>query len=170
MGVTPPYFLYVGADEQRKGVDTLIEAFASAKSQGLNQSLVLAGSNFSSQQPLPDGVKTLGYVEETQLSTLLAAADAVVAPSLDEGFGLLPLEAAAHGTPSIVSDIPVFRETLGSIAVFVPPSRPDLFATELLNFKPDTNGSPPLAELASKYSWKLAADSTYRVFEQVATT
>jgi len=44
-----------------------------------------------------------------------------VLPSWCEGYGYTPLEAYAHGTPAVVSDLPALRETAGEGALYVPP-------------------------------------------------
>ncbi len=68
----------------------------------------------------------------TSVSTICAAlytaADAVVFPSFAEGLGLPPLQAAACGVPVIVSDLPVFTETVGEIAVVADASNPAALA------------------------------------------
>ena len=45
--------------------------------------------------------------------------DVLFFPSHDEGFGYPPIEALKTGLPSVVSDIDIFRETLGDAAIFV---------------------------------------------------
>ena len=45
-----------------------------------------------------------GFLPEDELVALVAAADAVVVPSLYEPFGLVALEATALGTPTVVAD------------------------------------------------------------------
>ncbi len=61
------------------------------------------------------------YGRGCALGPLYVRATALVMPSRLEGFGFPPLEAALAGTPAIVTDLPVFRETLGDDgAVFVP--------------------------------------------------
>ncbi|MEJ7662396.1 MAG: glycosyltransferase [Hymenobacter sp.] len=50
----------------------------------------------------------LGRVDEADKPALYAAATSLVSVSLHEGFGFPPLEASACGTPSVVSDLPVF--------------------------------------------------------------
>jgi glycosyltransferase involved in cell wall biosynthesis len=61
-------------------------------------------------------VRRLGAVGDDELLRLYQGADLFVLPTVDEGFGFPPLEALACGTPVAVSDIPVFRETLGDQA------------------------------------------------------
>ena len=54
-----------------------------------------------------------------------------------EGFGLPPLEAAAHGTPAVVSDLPCFAETLGDAALRVPAGDAGALADALLRIGGD---------------------------------
>jgi glycosyltransferase involved in cell wall biosynthesis len=99
----PPYVLYVGALEPRKGLDVLAEAWLRAHLEGVE--LLVAGEG----RVQVHGATHLGHVSDAELHALYAGAEAVVLPSYLEGFGLPPREAAAHGTPSIVSDIPTLR-------------------------------------------------------------
>ena len=57
-----------------------------------------------------------GVFPDEQMPALYAGALALVCASSDEGFGFTPLEALAQGTPVVVADLPVFRETLGDAA------------------------------------------------------
>jgi len=61
-----------------------------------------------------------GPLDEGTSQTKLAKAQALLFPSIAEGFGFPPLEALALGTLPIVSDLPVLRETLGAQAVYLP--------------------------------------------------
>jgi glycosyltransferase involved in cell wall biosynthesis len=61
---------------------------------------------------LPDGA----------VAALLAHARALLAPSLAEGFGLPPVEAASLGTAVIATDLAVTRELIGNKAVYLPAS------------------------------------------------
>jgi glycosyltransferase involved in cell wall biosynthesis len=105
-GVVPragTYLLYVGALEPRKGLDVLADAWARARPDGVE--LLVAGEG----RLRVAGARHLGHVDDEQLRALYAGAQAVVLPSHLEGFGLPPREAAAYGTPSIVSDLPTLR-------------------------------------------------------------
>lgn len=50
---------------------------------------------------------------------LLSGAQALLFPSLAEGYGLPPLEAAFLGLPVLANDLPVLHEVLGDLAVYL---------------------------------------------------
>jgi glycosyltransferase involved in cell wall biosynthesis len=60
-----------------------------------------------------------GPLPEDEMRAHLGRATALLFPSLAEGYGYPPLEAAAAGALPICSDLPVFRETLGESAVYL---------------------------------------------------
>jgi glycosyltransferase involved in cell wall biosynthesis len=68
-----------------------------------------------------DTVVRPGYVTDIDLRALLGGAAALLYPSRYEGFGTPPLEAWACGTPALVTDIPVLRESTEGRAVYLPP-------------------------------------------------
>lgn len=74
------------------------------------------------RRAIDDGtVRFLGRVDDAGLAWLYSHAELFVFLSLDEGFGLPPLEALSFGCPVLASDIPVLRETLGPHARYVDP-------------------------------------------------
>lgn len=66
-------------------------------------------------------IRFAGFVTDGELAWLYAHARLFVYLSLDEGFGLPPLEALNFGCPVLVSDLPVFHETLGEQATYTDP-------------------------------------------------
>ena len=63
---------------------------------------------------LPDGaVIRTGPLRQKLMPALYRAADALVFPSIKEGFGLVVLEAMASGVPVVTSRIAPFTEYLG---------------------------------------------------------
>lgn len=118
-----PYVLFVGTREPRKNLPTVLRAYASARSNGFNPILAIAGrygwmTERSQENP---GVRWLDYVEEGHLPALYRNARSLIAPSLYEGFDLPAMEALACGTPVLASDIPVHHEVLGNSATFILP-------------------------------------------------
>ncbi len=130
-GLLPPYALFVGALQPRKNLPRLIRAFLAAKrSAGLPHRLVLAGKTgwksgavFATlrEEGAAGDVKLLGYVPDEDLSGLFGGAEALLFPTLYEGFGLPVLEAFACGTPVITSNLSALPEVAGEAAVLVDP-------------------------------------------------
>ena len=91
---------------------------------------------------------------ERELAWLYANAALAVSLSLDEGFGMPATEAAHFDAPLVASDIPVFRETVGDYASFVPPCAP---ASEIAEVIDAAWGTPADgAEVRARYSWDAA--------------
>src|SRR4051794_1292037 len=168
---TRPYLLFVGALEPRKGPDVLAAAYARARARGLAADLVVVGEGrMTIDGP---GVRRRGDAAgDAELAALYAGALAVVAPSWLEGFGLPPVEAAALGTPSVVSDLPVFAETLGDGALRVGPGDADALADALLRIATDDELRTRLAvaarAAAERFDWARAAEALHAVLARAA--
>src|SRR5207245_1810440 len=126
--LTPAYLLYVGINKPHKNLPRLIQAYASLDRQ--TPPLLIAGPvdarfpqapALAERLELTDRVHFLGHVPEDELAALYANATLFVFPSLAEGFGFPVLEAMAHGTPVVCSDIPVLRELAGDAALYFNP-------------------------------------------------
>ena len=120
-----PFVLYVGSLLPHKNVDVLIQAAA----LGIDYDLVLVGPASPTERRNIESraaalgcgstVRHLGWLGETELAHLFGQAEAVLLPSLYEGFGLPIVEAMHAGVPVLASDIPVFREVCGDYPHFV---------------------------------------------------
>src|SRR5213076_2539840 len=66
-------------------------------------------------------VRFLGFIPIEALRIFYDEAKIFVFPSLYEGFGLPPLEAMAHGTPVVTSNVSSLPEVVGNAAVLVNP-------------------------------------------------
>lgn len=152
------YVLYVGALEPRKGLDVLAEAWA-RRPLGDGAELLVAGEG---RVPVP-GARMLGHVTDDELHALYAGALAVVLPSRLEGYGLSPREAAAHGTPSIVSDLPTLRLP-GTLRV--PPGDATALAAALAAL-PERREAL-VAQLPSPRTWAQAAAELHAVLAEAA--
>ena len=123
-GVRPvrPTVLFVGRDEERKGLDVLLRAHrvdptaydVIAVGRGTVEAVARSGN--------PQGVQALGPVDDDTKRQLLGSVSALVAPSLHgESFGLILIEAMASGTPVIASDIEGYRlASQGHAHLFAP--------------------------------------------------
>jgi glycosyltransferase involved in cell wall biosynthesis len=109
------FLLWVGGldpPDPRKGVEELARRAAA----GDSPPLVLAGRHEGATATLAaEGrVVLAGRVDDDELAALYSAADALVLPSSDEGFGLTPHEALACGTPVAAYALPALAETLSA--------------------------------------------------------
>ncbi|MDZ7905897.1 MAG: glycosyltransferase family 1 protein [Cypionkella sp.] len=125
----PPYFVALGTIEPRKNHRLLFDIWAQM-GQGAPQLIVIGGKGWAdaalfdqmAQLQRTGAVIHAENLPDGAVVTLLQGASALLFPSLAEGFGLPPIEAAALGTPVIASDLPVLRETCGQFAVYLSPS------------------------------------------------
>lgn len=166
----PPYFLAVGALEPRKAPALLAAAHARARAAGLRAELWFAGEGRIAVGG--EGVRVLGSRGDADLASLYSGALALVMPSWLEGFGLPPLEAAACGTPSIVSDLRVYDETLGAAAVRVARGDEVALAGALLRMEREPQARAQLGAAAMRavapLTWARAARETHAALQAAA--
>jgi alpha-1,2-rhamnosyltransferase len=123
-----PVFLNVGWFDPRKNQTFLIDALDSLWGRGIESKLLLVGrqgrGTRAIMRHLARTKRSAGRVfvfhdlTDDELDYCYAHADAMVYPSIEEGFGLPLVEALARGLRVFASDIPVFREIAGDFAVF----------------------------------------------------
>jgi glycosyltransferase involved in cell wall biosynthesis len=178
-GVAPqaapgPYLLAFGGITPNKNLERLLRAFALARTRhGLSQGLVVVGRLPSSLRPEDTaGVTVTGYLDEPELAAVLGKADALVFPSIYEGFGLPVLEAMTAGVPVICSDATAIPEVAGDAAVYFDPLNIEDIASKMALVA----RAPVLrADLAARgrvraatFSWERAARETLAIYRRAA--
>jgi glycosyltransferase involved in cell wall biosynthesis len=117
---TPEHFLYVGDEEPRKDLATLLAAHELYRQRVADPlPLVLAGAAGEPAGP-------------EELADLYARAAALVHPSLYEGFGLTLLEAMAAGTPVIAARVAGAAEVCAGAALWCEPRSVEQFAAAMV--------------------------------------
>ena len=123
------YFLYVGDEEPRKDLPTLLAAYAGYRREVAEpRELVIAGSARASG----DGVRVIASPGVAQLAGLFAGALALVHPSRYEGFGLTALEAMSAGVPVLAARAPGVTEVCGDAALFAAVGAPGEFTAAMV--------------------------------------
>jgi glycosyltransferase involved in cell wall biosynthesis len=168
--------VYAAGISPHKDVETLLTAFAAIAPSVERARLVLAGSLDDEQYlSAADGVRARirelglgervilsGFISDDALACLYTAGSAAVVPSLSEGFGLPAVEAAACGTPVVLSDLAPHRETLGDAALFFAPRDARSLAAHLRSVLGDAELRRSLGERArtavSGLSWNATGE------------
>jgi glycosyltransferase involved in cell wall biosynthesis len=158
-----PYLLAVGDLRAKKNLRRLVAAWGML---GTGHRLVLAG--LGDLDGLPAAVETVGYVDDERLDALMRGADALVHPSLYEGFGLVVLEAMARGVPVAAADATALPETGGDAAVYFDPLDAGAMARaihEALGARADLAARGRTR--AAQFSWARTADETAAVYREL---
>lgn len=127
-----PFFIYVGSMHPRKNLERLLQAFDHFKSENyVSHKLLIYGrkafktGNIFRTYETMDHKSDVVFVGQDQCSVpdILPAAEALIYPSLFEGFGIPILEAFHSGIPVITSNISSMPEVAGNAALLVNPER-----------------------------------------------
>jgi len=123
-----PFVLLVGTIEPRKGHAMVLDAFEAIWQGGDAMQLVLVGRTGWKVDRLVARLRNhaeagarLHWIDDADddtLRILYERSSGVLVASEDEGFGLPILEAAVHGKPLLIRDLPVFREVAADGAAF----------------------------------------------------
>lgn len=172
-----PFGLFVANVSPNKGANTLVRAMQLLQQSGIAIDIKHVGADpCGNFQRYADDIgselmpQTLGYVSDDRLSTLYSQARFLAFPSHYEGFGLPVIEAQAHATPVIASDIPVLREVAGEGALYFAVDDAQALAKAMQRLLSDDELFSRLSASAllnqRRYSWKKAAAETEQLFIQ----
>lgn len=140
IGDVEKFILTVGRLNARKNLESVLRACSRSRFVSAANPLVVVGEangkgsvfDAATTSFIASGsVLFLGRASDAELKWLYQNASATVCLSMDEGFGLPPMEALTFGSPVLISDIPVFREIYSGCATFVQPTDIDAIAREI---------------------------------------
>lgn len=182
---TGPLVVFIGRLEWEKGAHTLIDALPRLRRRLPGLRAVIAGRGGHAEdlvqraraRRVSGAVDFVGWLPEPELHGLVAAADALVVPSLYEPFGLVALEGAALGAPLVVA-------RTGGLAEFVDdgvtgrvfePGDAVALADAVTWSLSDPESSRTMAAAARErlhesYGWTLLADQTADVYARALSS
>lgn len=171
--VRPPqnkqsYLLFVGTLEPRKNLHNLLLAFNSIKDCYPQLQLIIAGKNGWGNLKVSEEVDKLnistrveitGFISDEKLVELYLGCEALMMPSLYEGFGLPALEALSLGRKVVVGQKNAIVDFSGD-NIYITKTDPQNIVDTTCYALNDTPEN--LAEVSS--DWKIVAEQTYQVF------
>jgi glycosyltransferase involved in cell wall biosynthesis len=176
------YLIYVGSEDPRKNLVTLVRALAQLRREFPDVELIKVGrSHFNrerqrlielaTQFEVRTAIHFLEDVPEDDLPLLYNLADLCVMPSLYEGFGFPVLEAMACGTPVVYAHAGSLPEIAGNGGVPVFPCDVDTLAGTLLALLKSRDKQQLLRrtgrDRAARFKWTTTIQSTTAVYGQL---
>jgi len=173
------FFLAVGTLIPRKNYLRLIRAFFRVQKIYPDQHLLIVGGKgwdcdrlFAEVKilNLQDNIHFLSYIKANNLVKLYNLAQALVFPSLYEGFGIPPLEAMQSGCPVICSQTSSIPEVVGESAIFINPHDVESIKTALIRALKKPEDLKFLREdglrRAKLFSWEVSARKLLDIIEK----
>jgi glycosyltransferase involved in cell wall biosynthesis len=165
LGVPERYFLMVGTIEPRKNHLNTLRAFEMS-GVGIDMPLLLAGRpGWAYESALEKAnklasrhiVKMLDFVPDDDLPGLYAGAQAVLYPSITEGFGIPIIESLATGTAVLTGTAAALREVGGDQASYTDPLDVEELSAKIRDLADRTTSGPYIRETrqgwARQFSW-----------------
>jgi glycosyltransferase involved in cell wall biosynthesis len=174
------YFYFIGNIEPRKNLERLLQALMTLPKE---YGIVMIGSDGWLNEKVFDlidqankegrkFIKPKTYVDDEDSARLMHGAVGFVWPSIDEGFGIPPLEGLAANKPTIVADIPLFHEVVADAGIYCDPLSVDSIAAALNRvIKMSTKEREQLAKKGQaqvkKFSWARSAQQMATLLEKI---
>lgn len=178
---TYPYFVATGEIHRKKNLPRLVQAYFALLERGVDApDLVLIGraGNGSEElervlagHPQRHRVDLLGYLPEKELYALLRGAEALLYPSLWEGFGLPPLQAMGLDVPVLAARAGSIPEVVGEAALLVDPLNVEEMTDGMARLLEDSSFRQSLVEAgrlqATRFNWEHSARQLASVLESL---
>ncbi len=175
------YVVALGTVEPRKDLPSLVAAFDALAARDPDLRLVLAGPDglgvealqaARDRSPHRSRIVRLGWVDDEQRLALLRGASVVAYPSRYEGFGLVPLEAAAVGTPVVATAVGALPEVVADGGLLVPAGDVDALAEALGRVLDDEALAADLVRRGGArvdaYAWEATVDGIVELYRRAA--
>ncbi|MAS31664.1 MAG: hypothetical protein CMA39_02060 [Euryarchaeota archaeon] len=156
--------LVIGSEEPRKRVDFAVKVCA-----GMDVTLHKIGAESSTEskrdlcsyaEKINCNLNWVGRLEQEEMVAALQHADALLFPSVAEGFGLPPLEAYAAGTTALVADAPAHNEIPLEHHI-LPPEDIEAWRTAISELKDESSAVKERAAVFSVENWAKRHQNAY---------
>jgi glycosyltransferase involved in cell wall biosynthesis len=170
------YLLCVSNRKRHKNEFRIVEAFTNADVDP-DMRLVFTGEPTSElaecvgRYGVSARIHFVGLVPDTKLPSLYRSAEALVFPSLYEGFGLPVVESMACGTPVVTGNTSALPEVAGQAALLVDPTSVTQISDAIERIVSDTSLRRQLRRMglaqAAQFSWSATTAAAANVLEEI---
>lgn len=168
-----------------KGLDYLLEALKIVKNNVPDVKLIVGGKGvlldhyqeMAASLGLKDNVEFAGFIPDEEIADYYSQASVFVLPSissLQEGFGIVALEALACQTPVVTTDIVGVAQDLKQIkgGIVIPPRDTHKLADAITQILSDAQMQKEMGQrgrklVQEKYTWKVVASSMEKVYKEI---
>jgi GT2 family glycosyltransferase/glycosyltransferase involved in cell wall biosynthesis len=183
--VRQPYLVLAGTDYQHKNRRFAIDVVRVLRREhGWDGSLVLCGARiprgtsgrleaeaFLVVDDASDFLVDLGEVADADMRGLLAHASGVIYPTVSEGFGFVPFEAAGVGVPCFFAPLTALGELLPHEAALIEPWDAEITAERIARVLDDDDTRAEhvqvLRDAAARYTWSATAETLLATYEEI---
>ncbi|TSD02272.1 MAG: Uncharacterized protein Athens071425_65 [Parcubacteria group bacterium Athens0714_25] len=180
------FILFLGTIEPRKNISAIVTAYNQLREDSAEKfgeyKLVIAGVEGWKAKDIFRTIRMskfrkdiilTGFIEDDDKPALYNLSSIFVYPSLFEGFGFPPLEAAKCGTPVIVSNNSSFPEIIGSGGIMIDPHKPDEICLAMREILASRDLQENLRQKglrqAMRFDWKQTAESFLKLIKKLET-
>ena len=104
--------IFLGVLSRDKGIEDALRVFSLLKNQSEKWQFWVVGKGDTRKLKIGKNIKLWGFVSEKKKFELLSRAHILINPSVREGWGLVVMEAASVGTPTVAFNVPGLRDSI----------------------------------------------------------
>ena len=170
------YHVFVGSIHPRKNIHGMLAAHKEYKERGGKSDLVIVGTAmWRDEHIVAEGVHWVGRLEDDELVSAIAGANALLYLPFFEGFGVPVVEAMACGVPVVASDTSSLPEVCGgAAAALVDPNDFEGAAQALLDLENDAvwfkEKSNAGIRRARDFSWDKSAEKFSSIISELLSS
>jgi glycosyltransferase involved in cell wall biosynthesis len=175
--------IFLGALTKDKGIENALEVFKMIFREENNCNFWVVGKgekeytkkliNYANKNGLKNKIRFWGFVDNKKKFELLKRAHVLLNTSVREGWGLVVIEAAAMGTPTIAFDVPGLRDSIindktGIIIANNSPTSMAKSVIDLLNNKMQYKKlSKNAIDRSKEFSWNKSTSNSLKLIENL---
>lgn len=173
--------IFLGALSKDKGIEDALKAFSMLNSYSSDFQFWVVGKGDprylkklkiqSKKIGISKRVKFFGFVSDKRKFELLSKAHVLINPSIREGWGLVVIEAAAMGTPTVAYNVPGLKDSVihDKTGILCKNKSPKDLAKNIINILSDKRRYEKMCQEARQwsenFSWEKSSQVSLKLIE-----